>query len=176
MSKIRYGTSSKKGLIRSKAFPRTTIINLKRLIVATVPAGPFVPFAPGTLWYGPSPSANTMYRPRDFAALADDTATHWGFVIQENGLNSSSFIWQNVSSIQGKRIKINTPNSQNNFDAALAGVEFEITNVMPTNMMGYLGVNIGFKVPKSFLPVLPADQNSWEIPGTATGTFSIYTP
>jgi hypothetical protein len=176
MSKIRYGTSSKKGLIRSKAFPRTNIINLKRLIVATGPSGPFVPFAPGTLWYGPSSAANTMFRGRDFAGLAEDTATHWGFVIQENGLDSTNFMWQNSSQIQNiRRIKLNTPNTQNNYENALAGVEFEITGVMPADMWGKQ-VNIGFKVPKSFLPVLPAEQNSWEIPGEDSGTFSLYTP
>jgi hypothetical protein len=175
MSKIRYGTSSKKGLIRSKAFPRTTIINLKRLIVATGPAA-FVPFAPGTLWYGPSSAANTLFRFRNFAGLSEDTETHWGFVIQENGLASNNFMWQNSSQIQNiRRIKLNTPNTQNNYENALAGVEFEITGVMPADMWG-LQVNIGFKVPKSFLPVLPTEQNSWEISGTDTGTFSLYTP
>jgi len=176
MSKIRYGTSSKKGLIRSKAFPKTNIINLKKLVIVTDPAGPFVPFAPGTLWYGPSPAANTTFRPRDFAGLAEDTATHWGFVIQEFSLDSNNFMWQNSSQISYiRRIKLNTPNTQNNYENALAGVEFEITGVMPADMWGKQ-VNIGFKVPKSFLPVLPEYQNPWEIPGTLTGTFSLYTP
>jgi hypothetical protein len=175
MSRIKSGISSKKGLIRNEAFLKTRKINFKRLAIATAPAV-FVPFAPGTLWYGPSVALNTTWRGRDFAGLAEDTATHWGFVIQENGLDSNNFMWQNSSQIQNiRRIKLSTPNTQGNYENALAGVEFEITGVMPADMWGKQ-VNIGFKVPKSFLPVLPAEQNPWEIPGTDTGTFSLYTP
>jgi hypothetical protein len=85
-------------------------------------------------------------------------------------------MWQNSSQIQNiRRIKLSTPNTQGNYENALAEVEFEITGVMPADMWGKQ-VNIGFKVPKSFLPVLPTEQNPWEIPGTDTGTFSLYTP
>jgi hypothetical protein len=164
MSKIRYGTSSKKGLIRSKAFPKINKINIKNLIAATVPSGGGL--TPGFLWIGPSITSSTMfYYPFGF----EDTDEYWTYNIQHNGLPSTSPFWINRNNLVGKRVKINNPHPVTALESAISGVEFEIIGKQEVSFWNNQ-LNIYFKVPKSFMPI----KLDWQWGDPQGKTLSIY--
>ena len=164
MSKIRYGTSSKKGLIRSQAFPKINKINIKKLIAATVPSGGAL--TPGFLWIGPSTDTSTMW----YNAFGfEDTEEYWAYNIQHNSVPSNSPFWINRNSLVGKRVKINNPSPATALESAISGLEFEIIGTRIVEMWGNQ-VNVTFKVPKSFMPI----KLDWQWGDPQGKTLSIY--
>lgn len=169
MSRIKSGISSKKGLIRNEAFPKTKKINIKKLIAATVPSGGSL--TPGFLWIGPSIAEGTRFY---YSFMFPDTDEYWAYNIQHNAVPNTSPFWINRNNLVGKRVKINNRNPINAVDIALVGVEFEIIGIreVPAGLMGPNNqLNVNFAVPKSFLPT----KVDWAWEDISGSTFSIYT-